>query len=213
MGPRFFSRGNDAIREAAESGDRSFNGAAAFQPRKFVGARAIGNTDAASMGPRLFNRGNVAVELTRIRERSASMGPRFFNRGNQLATSSTLDGNGLQWGRGFSTAEIAVIDSGPRGQAPASMGPRFFNRGNGSTATVARPSRVPASMGPRLFNRGNSLDDLHGSGSTKSFNGAAAFQPRKFSTHPEPARKSRLQWGRGFSTAEMMRSRPRAARL
>ncbi|GEM_PF-7122291 len=37
------------------------------------------------------------------------MGPRFFNRGNSPNVDTQVNGgNGLQWGRGFSTAETMV---------------------------------------------------------------------------------------------------------
>ena len=132
------------------------------------------------------------------------MGPRFFNRGNWPARTRNCIGlTSLQWGRGFSTAEILGPGRHPLDRPPASMGPRFFNRGN----QVARQllDRVDgASMGPRFFNRGNRSSVQSGHLVRPFFNGAAVFQPRKFpqATRAKDSKES-LQWGRGFSTAEM----------
>ena len=63
---------------------KCFNGAAVFQPWKFVAALVAGAlADAASMGPRSFNRGNQEIIQGVLHQGSASMGPRSFNRGNQ----------------------------------------------------------------------------------------------------------------------------------
>ena len=106
------------------------------------------------------------------------MGPRFFNRGN--ARRPQLHG---------------VDDR-------ASMGPRFFNRGNFTHPGLSGDG-MGASMGPRFFNRGNEYRQRYLQYGTTGFNGAAVFQPRKHCLWVEcNHRGSRLQWGRGFSTAE-----------
>ena len=208
MGPRFFNRGN-------------------------LLDRATPRRDAAepSMGPRFFNRGNVLPRRGAATPLRPSMGPRFFNRGNMPAL---FDGDGnpivLQWGRGFSTAEITVCGSMPssipalqwgRGFSTAemcglfsccgfrsrpSMGPRFFNRGN-ITEHGRRNAPIRPSMGPRFFNRGNSPRASSIPCGATTFNGAAVFQPRKSVTAPSKGspRSIPLQWGRGFSTAEITR--------
>ena len=94
----------------------------------------------------------------------------------------------------------------PYGQPAASipsMGPRFFNRGNRVVVDGRVLDDYP-SMGPRFFNRGNQrLYQVYDS-AAHPFNGAAVFQPRKSATTGRTAIASRrLQWGRGFSTAEM----------
>ena len=135
------------------------------------------------MGPRFFNRGNSnASSSSSPRSAIASMGPRFFNRGNiENARVNTLPATGLQWGRGFSTAEIAKT-AGVHGPADtASMGPRFFNRGN-VWNQVATHKLIVASMGPRFFNRGNLILFASLGGIGWCFNGAAVFQPRKWHT-------------------------------
>ncbi len=115
----------------------SFNGATTFQPWKCGFGHAIGNTfKIASMGPRLFSRGNVsAVGNVPYNSDRASMGPRLFSRGNpfrhflpgSLTRSASMGprlfsrGNScgclrrrgrfswLQWGHDFSAVEIAAI--------------------------------------------------------------------------------------------------------
>ena len=83
------------------------------------------------------------------------MGPRFFNRGNVPLRQATPWTFRLQWGRGFSTAEMRARSIHPADHVVPSMGPRFFNRGNAcSTLRLRRDAGCP-SMGPRFFNRGN----------------------------------------------------------
>ena len=206
MGPRPFSRGNGKVghlagvfaktslqwgrglsaaeitrsHAATNERQRRFNGAAAFQPRKFWlywrtesptqglqwgrglsaaemkgdSARAF-NDLAASMGPRPFSRGNISGRSRPPSNRLASMGPRPFSRGNVEV---------LGYG------DVAMV---------ASMGPRPFSRGNRvsplarrvrarglqwgrglSAAEIraegnANQQRRDASMGPRPFSRGN----------------------------------------------------------
>ena len=129
------------------------------------------------------------------------MVPRLFSRGKLLHVSRHMGGQ------------------------PASMVPRLFSRGKSNMSRLwsARP---PASMVPRLFSRGKRLPLRHATGGCGSFNGAAAFQPRKgawclkcvkkhiasmvprlFSRgkpipHPSMLHPGRLQWCRGFSAAE-----------
>ena len=110
------------------------------------------------------------------------MGPRSFNRGNQVGHHGHV-----------------VIPA-------ASMGPRSFNRGNVATAGAIAARSAGASMGPRSFNRGNDCEGAGHRPRTHRFNGAAVFQPRKCEVcrADNEARKA-LQWGRGLSTAEILR--------
>ncbi len=62
----------------------------------------------ASMGPRVFTRGNHLSDADKATEVSASMGPRVFTRGNVSKITHRL----------------------ARGNTVASMGPRVFTRGN-----------------------------------------------------------------------------------
>ena len=140
--------------------------------------------------------------LVLTRRVGASMGPRLFSRGRRHAETLYCGCVELQWGRGSSAAE------GTRTLTGCSIC-RTLQWGRGSSAAegVADPVRrlpgVRASMGPRLFSRGRSLGQREAKASTplqwgrgssaaegrpasgacrfarRSFNGAAALQPRK----------------------------------
>ena len=160
--------------------------------------------DHASMGPRLFSRGNHFLPRQADRGFEASMGPRLFSRGNSQQFDHFRQNDfGLQWGRDSSVAEMACVSIGARysnvsfngaatlqsrksggalaplpPRATLSMGPRLFSRGN-EAQRVCVGSRGRASMGPRLFSRGN-RKRCSGSGTAASgFNGAATLQSRK----------------------------------
>src|SRR5579875_1064878 len=89
---------------------------------------------AASMGPRLVNRGNPCSCWILEAVRTASMGPRLVNRGNQA------------YNRYYCRCGYW-----------ASMGPRLVNRGNGANSCQLLKF-LSASMGPRLVNRGNLIN-------------------------------------------------------
>ena len=84
-----------------------FNGAAVFQPRKGLGIRP----QHAERSQLQWGRGFSTAERSTLGAVSvpeaASMGPRFFNRGKPTASSNVRPGcmSVLQWGRGSSTAE------------------------------------------------------------------------------------------------------------
>ena len=109
-----------------------FNGATTFQPWKYglVGLIRRHFLD-ASMGPRLFSRGNVADT-------------RDFSRGSSQ----------LQWGHDFSAVEIYCPGHNPGGDMMLQWGHDFsaveMRRDLGSVHGLQA-----ASMGPRLFSRGN----------------------------------------------------------
>ena len=109
MGPRLFSRGNHASdyyteaasdllqwghdfsavemnwRELRGRSGFSFNGATTFQPWKLRNRnREARNKRSASMGPRLFSRGNYSCSWKSYTLINASMGPRLFSRGNPV---------------------------------------------------------------------------------------------------------------------------------
>jgi len=119
----------------------------------------------------------------------------------------------LQWGRGFSAAEILHRIILRRCYIIASMGPRLFSRGNPATK-LRIPTQKLASMGPRLFSRGNlQRKRMH------QWLKDASMGPRLFSRgNPEKhkalcAFRAELQWGRGFSAAEIRRSIRRCVRF
>ncbi len=162
MGPRLFNRGKP-LRPTCESlPAHPFNGAAVIQPRK-----------------------TPQQPWSSCRSSGPSMGPRLFNRGKSYECIESNDAAGLQWGRGYSTAENVKCRRHPARRARPSMGPRLFNRGK-----LAPPGAGPSAV--------------------VAFNGAAVIQPRK----REHLRQNEwpnlsLQWGRGYSTAE---KRPVSAR-
>src|SRR2546429_558800 len=85
----------------------------------------------------------------------------------------------LQWGRGFSTAEMTCI------RAIAVVGTACFN---GAAVSQPRKSPFHPTFPPNRHR----------------FNGAAVSQPRKLAGQAlTPPKWTQLQWGRGFSTAEM----------
>ena len=154
MGPRLFSRGNvhdshsDSKKalmlqwgrgfSAAETvcsvhtdatDGTGFNGAAAFQPRK---PRASAERQSwgppASMGPRLFSRGNGHTLGQWQPRRRASMGPRLFSRGNlDCRNKSATIPRTLQWGRGFSAAETPTLAASTLSLAPTLQWGRGFS--------------------------------------------------------------------------------------
>ena len=157
-------------------------------------------------GARLFSRGNPNAPTTPLPAAIASMGPRLFSRGNGITRAGSSRSwiscfNGattfqpwkctwlyrsvaqdmtLQWGHDFSAVEI--LQSPPRrwpGRRPASMGPRLFSRGNTwpplSSSLMPTPlqwghdfSAVEIPMWISAFSFTNT-----------GFNGATTFQPWK----------------------------------
>ena len=85
---------------------------------------------------------------------------------------------------------------------PASMGPRLFNRGKVSPPGTTTQDCV-ASMGPRLFNRGKWGKSKYCAGTETRLQwgrGYSTAESRTTSTTSD--RGGTLQWGRGYSTAE-----------
>ena len=181
-----------------------FNGAAIFQPRKYaLDAGHVTRRRCASMGPRLFSRGNVGYHEPIPAGLGFQWGRDFSAAEMWGITNLSPPDWALQWGRGFSAAEIGVRCHPMAPPRVASMGPRLFSRGNVpytarfniaqvmlqwgrdfSAAEMAHlavdgPLVLQASMGPRLFSRGNAPCIGSPTDRTRCFNGAAAFQPRK----------------------------------
>ena len=90
-------------------------------------------------------------------EGQASMGPRLFRRGNKEWERKITDQDGLQWGHVFSDVEISRSGASTARLMWASMGPRLFRRGNRVARVPGWVAGDEASMGPRLFRRGNKL--------------------------------------------------------
>jgi len=157
----------------------------------------------ASMGPRLFRRGNNTLRR-RMRPGArrfngatsfqlgnsggtsgfwrlptASMGPRLFRRGNlRFRLHFPPRSLWLQWGHVFSDVEITVYDEERMRKITASMGPRLFRRGN----IMGLYSTVPADK----LQWGHVFSDVEMcrfrsilNSLTGSFNGATSFQTWK----------------------------------
>ena len=118
----------------------------------------------------------LVLRRPKLTDRQASMGPRIFIRGYQTPSRLGRRGSRLQWGRGFSSADTSFCV--PLHQrCDASMGPRIFIRGYDRT-WYRWYANDDASMGPRIFIRGYP------------------------NPNPNPNHNQRLQWGRGFSSAD-----------
>ena len=178
MGPRIFIRGNCPLQlgtidrcmlqwgrgssSAETSSHRSrtrrragFNGAADLHPRKL---RRAADPCAlpwhASMGPRIFIRGNVGAAFLRGVQGRASMGPRIFIRGNPFTGGVQNPLALLQWGRGSSSAETRARTRSPGNSA------RCFNGAADLHPRKRQARRRIVLMWP-------------------GFNGAADLHPRK----------------------------------
>ena len=92
----------------------------------------------------------------------------------------------------------------------ASMGPRMGIRGKRTRRAYCSSSRARASMGPRMGIRGKALPHLAVNPAVASFNGAADGDPRKAAhiRRGDDIRR-RLQWGRGWGSAESRDQGPR----
>ena len=136
------------------------------------------------MGPRLFSRGNSAIQSDCTTYRKASMGPRLFSRGNpSVELRHFAELVMLQWGHDFSAVEISKFPKSNPIREYASMGPRLFSRGNHGSESAESTCHRAASMGPRLFSRGNLDCNIQPIDASSRFNGATTFQPWKSQSH------------------------------
>ena len=167
----------------------------------------------ASMGPRLFRRGNVPARDSALPRAVCFNGatsfqtwkypaqvfperiPPMLQWGHVFSDVEMVMGTAakpklclwLQWGHVFSDVEIAMRTSVNNGAGGASMGPRLFRRGN----VPARDSALPRAV---------------------CFNGATSFQTWKYPAQVFPERiPPMLQWGHVFSDVEMGPCRERRA--
>jgi len=155
MGPRLLSRGVKRRWSGCPLGSRSFNGAAASQPRSPATPELPQRpTLRASMGPRLLSRG-------------VSGQPRHQRPGTAL----------LQWGRGFSAAESQITAKRRVISLSASMGPRLLSRGVRRQRSRGR-STPPRFNGAAASQPRSRCSNRRPAGFFCGFNGAAASQPR-----------------------------------
>ncbi len=155
MGPRLFSRGNGLSIPPRNASKDGFNGAATLQSRKSPQDTPTPAATCRLQWGRDSSVAEIGCSNPALRRLVASMGPRLFSRGNMLHAAADLRRRRLQWGRDSSVAEISRIGSRYTAMQAASMGPRLFSRGNWD-AVDHKQRTTTASMGPRLFSRGNS---------------------------------------------------------
>ncbi len=160
----------------------------------------------ASMGPRLFSRGNisknlsclwrprllqwghdfsaveiVAVRVTTISDTLASMGPRLFSRGNSTIVELRVCGwNGFNGATTFQPWKCGIGISNSEGPIKLQWGHDFSAVEIGEVGRQVVIGDV-ASMGPRLFSRGNLRAYQQPVCCLLCFNGATTFQPWKWS--------------------------------
>ena len=133
-----------------------FNGAAALQRRRRVGAEtAEEGYVGASMGPPLFSDGDLRLASMFRQSPTASMGPPLFSDGDEYP---------------FAIAQSRNVS--------ASMGPPLFSDGDVNFREVLKQLRL-ASMGPPLFSDGDRLRPWLMAAPSPCFNGAAALQRRR----------------------------------
>ena len=134
------------------------------------------------MGPRLFSRGKLSGRTVACCDMPASMGPRLFGRGNVRVRRPGVDDTAwLQWGRGFSAAEMRQW---PRLRAKSAAAVLQWGRGFSAAEIGELPTRRASSACQLQWGRGFSAAEMRGAElpielATFGFNGAAAFQPRK----------------------------------
>ncbi len=130
-----------------------FNGAALFQVRKFPLLRYVPGRGLASMGPHFFKCGSAGSQLCGRSILGSFNGAALFQVRKFAPLSAVTSFTELQWGRTFSSAEVAQEKK--RFASEASMGPHFFKCGSERfTDSVAEQS---ASMGPHFFKCGSIL--------------------------------------------------------
>ena len=211
---------------------RGFNGAAAFQPRKLEKLKGKWRGRiVASMGPRLFSRGNPrGGDLRgRIAQRfngAAAFQPRKpVRRSGRSSSTSRFNGAAafqprkpqskgakgrhrqrLQWGRGFSAAETGGNPTGNSPTLPLQWG-RGFSAAETPRRLVSRHLGVLRFNGAAAFQPRKLVHIDPVIPNAHRFNGAAAFQPRKH----DPRRDQPL--GRGsFNGAAAFQPRKRESR-
>src|SRR6266540_1156661 len=138
------------------------------------------------MGPRPISRGEYVTCHARNKNPAASMGPRPISRGEKTAGSLIDAYLGLQWGRGRSAAERPKERSSDRGTFWLQWG-----RGR-SAAERSRADSSARQYQTLQWGRGRSAAESRGGRGShdlpRSFNGAAADQPRRGSRQsPAPS--------------------------
>ena len=185
----------------------------------------------ASMGPRLFSRGNLDSAHEHAGQSQCFNGATTFQPwkcSSMLSWPASCRAcfNGattfqpwkcdcsarlsaqlrmLQWGHDFSAVEIIIRSRWTCSCEDLLQWGHDFSAVEISGRWALQHARLVASMGPRLFSRGNDRSSTSESGPQElSFNGATTFQPWKLML-PRCAAAwiDRLQWGHDFSAVEI----------
>ena len=129
------------------------------------------------------------------------MGPWLFSRGKPIAEGTLTTTNSRQWGRGFSAAERRECYDHAHNQAMLQLG-RGFSAAESTVRNGKNAGNRMLQLG-RGFSAAESLCRAVSARDYRSFNWAAAFQPRKGPMRPQESMcQCPLQLGRGFSAAE-----------
>jgi len=154
MGPRLFRRGDLKMRIGILEARRKLQWGHVFSDVEITASRSLGPIRNVLQWGHVFSDVEIGFVGKRKNRDTASMGPRLFRRGDAEWQPGDVIIYSLQWGHVFSDVEIcARPPSAPR-CCRASMGPRLFRRGDGGLTARWR-ARCTASMGPRLFRRGD----------------------------------------------------------
>ena len=141
--------------------NHSFNGATTFQPWKCK-STVVGLISEKFLLQ--WGHDFSAVEMFRegatikVRISDASMGPRLFSRGNVDGEIVPGFQRTLQWGHDFSAVEIISFDGG-WDMEKSFNGATTFQPWKFPLEIVQECLDALASMGPRLFSRGNVRKD------------------------------------------------------
>ncbi len=107
-----------------------FNGATSFQTWKQITRPTAYQLYTGFNGATSFQTWKRVLPFALTPGPDASMGPRLFRRGNENIPLKGRTGPWLQWGHVFSDVETHGTFDRLRGACGASMGPRLFRRGN-----------------------------------------------------------------------------------
>ena len=138
----------------------------------------------------------------------ASMGPRLFRRGNSSFRPVIAAEEELQWGHVFSDVEINGKRKGTRAEAGRFNGATSFQTWKWEQHDALSAHVLSASMGPRLFRRGNRFQVDCMEPTSKLLQWGHVFSDVEiFSAISQYSLDISLQWGHVFSDVEMPPSR------
>ena len=185
--------------------DRPLQWGHSFQLGNSGGTSGFWRLPTASMGPRLFRRGNdLSPEAIRQFDEALQWGHVFSDVEITARASDLARRSPLQWGHVFSDVEIADWGMTEADALQASMGPRLFRRGN-PEGHHHRLRLLDASMGPRLFRRGNHNAVIPARPFFGLLQWGHVFSDVEISYGAYRRRGTRmmLQWGHVFSDVEI----------